>query len=120
VKFGVGGIVCYCFVPVVYVFYYITWVCTVGVMMALVYLAYCISGFCPPYYIIYYCCCLIFDFWANIFMIAFPCASDFFTVLRVVGRFYCKSTYLCRMSSADSFSSGETSSTVRFWGPNVC
>jgi hypothetical protein len=87
--------------------------------MALVYLAYCISGFCPPYYIIYYCCYLIFDFWANIFMIAFPCASDFLTVLRVVGWFYCKSTYLCRMSSADSFSSGETSSTVRSWGPNV-
>ena len=119
-KFGLGGVVCYYVVVFVYVFYCIIWVCTVGVMVALVCLAYCISGFCPPYYIIYYYYFLIFDFWANIFMIAFPCASDFFAVVRVVGWFYCKSIYLCRMSAADSISSGETSSTVRSWGPNVC
>ena len=71
-KFGLGGVGCYFLVLIAYVGYCITCVCTVGVMVALVYLAYCISGFCPPYSIIYYYYFLIFDFWANIFMIAFP------------------------------------------------
>ena len=45
---------------------------TTGIIVACVVVAGCTSGFYPPCYIIACYFCLIFDFWANIFMIAFP------------------------------------------------
>ena len=110
----------YYFVFGVYVVYLIVYVCTVGIIVAFVLLACCTSGFCPPYYRIYYCCCLIFDFWANIFIMALPWDKDFFRVSSLGVFVYCSSICRCRISSSDSFISERRSSYVRSWGSNVC
>ena len=90
--------------------------CTVGVILVVVVLAFCISGFYPPYAIMYFCCYLIFDFWANIFITNFPCARAFFRMSCLGVWTDMSSTCLCRISSADSSSSA---SYVRSFGPNV-
>jgi hypothetical protein len=86
------------------------------VILAVVLLAFYISGFYPPYVIMYFCCYLIFDFWANIFITDFPCARAFLRMSYLGVWTDFSSTCLCRISSADSSSSA---SYVRSFGPNV-
>ena len=101
-----------------YVGYVIVWVCIVGYSLVVVVLAIYISGFYPPCDRIYFYCCLIFDFWANIFIICFPYANVLFLVSNFGGWTYFSATCLYNISSADSKKS--SASSVRSCGPNVC
>jgi hypothetical protein len=60
------------------------------------------------------CFYLIFAFWANIFIFDFPFASGCFLVSYLDVWFCVRATCLCKISSADSFSSA---SWFRSCGP---
>jgi len=106
------GVVCCCVFGMFYVMYYVDTVGIMFVLLLVLLVIVCISGFWPPCAMICLYFCLIFAFWANIFMATLPFAGDFF----LLSYLDVMATCLSRISSADSFASA---SVVRSCGPDT-